>query len=182
MSRVDPEQRSSSSQAQEVFFAYSGTPPNRVDTDAIVFVDDVVFFRDDRNDFLSHPFLASVIACAPPNRPNVSPLPRDYDQAFGRRIKRILTCAAENGVTYLVLGAFGCGSRQNNPRDVAGHFRSALLTERLRFCFEEVVFSRKPSSSLRVLNGSQLPTPCPDGMERKDTGLTADHQRRVGIH
>ena len=50
-------------------------------------------------------------------------------ELFGYHVKRaihMLTCAAAEGADALVLGAFGCGAFQNNPRVVAKAYKIAL--------------------------------------------------------
>ena len=44
-----------------------------------------------------------------------------------RRAKHMLTCAAAMGAEILVLGAFGCGAFENDPKVVAKAFKTALV-------------------------------------------------------
>ncbi|MYS10617.1 TIGR02452 family protein [Streptomyces sp. SID6041] len=62
--------------------------------------------------------------------------------ALASRAERVLETAAAHGCRRLVLGAWGCGVFQNDPRQVAGAF-AALLTGDGRFAghFEEIVFA-----------------------------------------
>ena len=50
-------------------------------------------------------------------------------ELFGYHVKRaihMLTCAAAKEAEILVLGAFGCGAFQNDPKVVANAYKTAL--------------------------------------------------------
>ena len=59
------------------------------------------------------------------------------------RIYRVLAAAHMHGIRNLVLGEYGCGALENNPRDVANYFKSALLLPESPFngAFDRVVFA-----------------------------------------
>mmetsp|Transcript_23274 Transcript_23274/g.23484 ORF Transcript_23274/g.23484 Transcript_23274/m.23484 type:complete len:491 (+) Transcript_23274:56-1528(+) len=59
------------------------------------------------------------------------------------RIRRILGAAVEHGVSRLVLGEYGCGALENNPRDIARYFKEELLCPGSPFAcaFDRVVFA-----------------------------------------
>ena len=59
------------------------------------------------------------------------------------RIHRILAAAHMHGIRNLILGEYGCGALENNPRDVVEYFKSALLLPDSPFAgaFDRVVFS-----------------------------------------
>jgi len=59
------------------------------------------------------------------------------------RVHRILASAHMHGVRNLVLGEYGCGALENNPRHVVEYFKNALLLPDSPFAgaFDRVVFS-----------------------------------------
>ena len=57
-----------------------------------------------------------------------------------RRIRKVLSISLENNHKTLVLGAWGCGVFQNNPKDIAKYFKEALETE-YKNCFERIIFA-----------------------------------------
>ena len=64
---------------------------------------------------------------------------QDISAALAERAERVLRVAAGNGHSALVLGAWGCGVFQNDPRMVAGVF-CALLRGKYHGAFERVTF------------------------------------------
>ena len=63
-------------------------------------------------------------------------------ELFGYHVKRaihMLTCAAAKGADILVLGAFGCGAFQNDPKVVARAYKTAL--EVFPKVFDQVEFA-----------------------------------------
>lgn len=98
----------------------------------------VPVFRDDRGMELNEPWLLSFITCAAPYAPSVGH-PRSKDLLRGR-IVRVLSIARAYGYSELVLGAWGCGAFENDPRCTARDFRSAIEGE-FAGAFGEVVFA-----------------------------------------
>ena len=97
--------------------------------------DDDLPRRLDRSDWMR----IDVITCAAPNlralpsngmNPTTGkPIKMSDDvlqKLHERRARQILSIAAANGTDILVLGAFGCGAFQNNPRVVAKAYASVL--------------------------------------------------------
>lgn len=63
-------------------------------------------------------------------------------ELFGYHVKRaihLLTCAAAKGADTLVLGAFGCGAFENNPKVVAKAYKIAL--EEFPSVFKRIEFA-----------------------------------------
>ena len=68
----------------------------------------------------------------------VNPQPEDQ-QLVKDKIERILDIAAENSVQNLVLGAWGCGIFNNDPKNIANLFKN-YLTNEFKGIFENVIF------------------------------------------
>jgi len=107
-------------------------------TDWSILSPDVPVFRNDDGTTLDEPWLLSVITCAAPYAPAIGQ-PKSGD-LLERRIHRVLGIARAHAFDTLVLGAWGCGAFENDPRRTAADFRRALENE---FCgaFHRVVFA-----------------------------------------
>jgi putative RNA 2'-phosphotransferase len=90
----------------------------------------VPFFREDDGGWLDAPVLASVITAPAPNASALRHAgqldPTALRAAFERRTRMILAMAAAEGVTHLILGAWGAGVFGNDPGLVADVFAAAL--------------------------------------------------------
>lgn len=64
----------------------------------------------------------------------------EIEQIMKRRISKVLAIALENQHRNIVLGAWGCGVFQNDPRDIAVYFRE-VLEGSFRGQFEQIVFA-----------------------------------------
>jgi len=124
--------------------------PQPESTDWAILSPDVPVFRQDDGTTLDHPWLLSFITCAAPYAPGVGQ-PRAGD-LLQRRIDRVLAIARTYGYKTLVLGAWGCGAFQNDPKRTAGDFRSVLEND-FSDAFSEVVFAITDwSPERRLLN------------------------------
>jgi uncharacterized protein (TIGR02452 family) len=107
-------------------------------TDWSILSPDVPVFRQDDGTELEHPWLLSFITCAAPYAPAIGqPQAGDLLQ---KRIYRVLAIARAYGYSALVLGAWGCGAFENDPRRTAVDFRQALEGDNSG-AFSEVVFA-----------------------------------------
>ncbi len=120
-------QETSLLRASTLHTALAGAEDFHADADAVLYSAGVQVFRDDDGDLLAEPYEISVIsAVAPSGR-----------AAIDAGIKRLLAVAQTHGHDTLVLGAWGCGARGNDPAVVASLFRKHLAGGR----FAHVVFA-----------------------------------------
>ena len=114
--------------------------------DLIIASPGVPFFRNDDGALLENPVLTTVITAAAPNAGAVNQheparVP-EIEPVLLRRAELVLLAAVVHGIENLVLGAWGCGVFQNDPRVVAAAF-AGLLQPGCKYsqCFERVVFA-----------------------------------------
>jgi uncharacterized protein (TIGR02452 family) len=112
-------------------------------TDHMIYSPLVPVFRDDADRLLDEPWTASMITVPAVNAGVVrSREPENVARIMNHRIECVLALAAHYGHDALVLGAWGCGVFQNDPREVAELFASHLLGQgRYARAFVEVVFA-----------------------------------------
>ncbi len=58
-----------------------------------------------------------------------------------RKIRIMLSIAADKGYKNLVLGAWGCGAFGNKPEDVSRYFKTVIVDEGYGKFFDEVCFA-----------------------------------------
>ncbi|MEV7320097.1 TIGR02452 family protein [Streptomyces sp. NPDC093970] len=127
-------------------------------SDRVIHSPAVPVFRDDRGALLAEPYRAGFLTSAAPNagviRRTAPERAGELPGALAGRAERVLEVAAAHGYRRLVLGAWGCGVFQNDPRQVAGAFLGLLgAGGRFAGTFEHVVFGildRTPGSALRA--------------------------------
>jgi uncharacterized protein (TIGR02452 family) len=131
--------------------------------DEVLYSPGVIVFKRDRIP-LQLSFEVDVISCPGLRHPRLTKTGRmsdDYANTLRRKVRAIFQVAQRERVTYLVLGALGCGSswRPSPERQVAEIFRETCLRHpRLEdSAFELVVFAILPHLSL----SSPLPLPLP---------------------
>lgn len=97
----------------------------------------VVFMREEKQ------AVCDVITCAAPNfsaaHRNQNVTREENSRVLRDRIRFVLDIAAENRVSTLILGAYGCGVFGQDAAEVAGIFREYL--ESRYSCFERVFFA-----------------------------------------
>lgn len=114
--------------------------------DLLIASPDVPFFRDDSGQLLEEPVLATVITSPAPNAGAVTRNEperlAEVESTLRRRAELVLRVAVQQGITDLVLGAWGCGVFSNDPAQVAATF-SALLRSDGPYSrhFERIVFA-----------------------------------------
>lgn len=113
-------------------------------SDEMIFSPDCPVIRNDDGDLLSQPLLASFITSPAPNagatadnRPHESHL---IPEVLKRRSELVLALAASQGLSTLILGAWGCGVFRNDPAVVAQAF-AGHLSGSWSGRFRKVIFS-----------------------------------------
>lgn len=112
-------------------------------SDAIIYSENVPFFRDQNHEFLDMPIIFDVLSCAAINQSQKKI--KNAQELMEKRIKRILEIAYIAGAKILILGAFGAGVFRNPSEMIADIFYRALQCE-FKNCFESVVFAILPDS------------------------------------
>ena len=100
-------------------------------TDHIIYSPDVPVIRDDAGMLLEQPYTVSMITAPAVNAGALRQKEPDKAEEIGpamqRRAGYVLAVAQENGCEHLILGAWGCGVFQNDPKEVAKVFADLLL-------------------------------------------------------
>lgn len=89
----------------------------------------VVFFRDETFRLTDTPVAASVLTLPAVNMGQVIQKGESVEEAkqvMRRRMKLALAIFAEQKAMHLVLGAYGCGVFQNDPKEIAGWWKELL--------------------------------------------------------
>jgi uncharacterized protein (TIGR02452 family) len=115
-------------------------------SDYMIYSPDVVFFKNDADELLPHPFVMDIltspavnIGAMKQNKPQELLLAR---QTMLERIDKLLSVFVLQKVENLILGAWGCGVFQNKPEDVAEYFANYLVNGgKYANCFRTIVFA-----------------------------------------
>jgi uncharacterized protein (TIGR02452 family) len=114
-------------------------------TDHMIYSPDVPWFRANGSLFLEEPFTASIISSPAPNAKEYyrkkEGSRRGLNETLSRRVEKILAVSKAKNNSSLLLGAWGCGVFQNDPKEVASTFMAHLKTKRFRSWFKKVVFA-----------------------------------------
>lgn len=115
-------------------------------SDYMIYSPDVVFFRDDHNQFLEQPYTIDIITSPAVNiGAMLKNKPEELDLAeetMLSRMDKILAVFVEKGVTNLILGAWGCGVFKNDPNNIAHYFSHYLQKEgKYSKSFENIFFA-----------------------------------------
>lgn len=112
-------------------------------TDHAILSPNVPFFKTSgTGDFLTEPFLASVITAPAPNtKPYLAQSgdPNLLEKCFERRWKIVLAIASDTGVPNVLLGAWGCGAFGGDPKMASRTAKNALAY--FGQAFDRVVFA-----------------------------------------
>ncbi|OHT08105.1 hypothetical protein TRFO_23461 [Tritrichomonas foetus] len=114
----------------------------------IIYSPGVPVLQDDHGELLSKNDYCTVdiISACPVNRKricdsNSNISNRGIQDEMKKRIRTIIETATSYHADALVLGPFGCGNCENNPRIVSELFLDVLETEELGRSFNEIVFA-----------------------------------------
>ncbi len=124
-------------------YKFNNTHASKVESDYMLISPNVAVFRDERYNLLETPVVMGVVTVPAPNRYGAALLASNklIEDTFVRRIRIMLSAAAEYGYKTLVLGAWGCGAFGNKPEDVAEYFKRVIITEGYGHCFEDICFA-----------------------------------------
>lgn len=138
--------------AKEEYYNYNKEKTDYFFSDRIIYSNDVTVFKTDDSVPVLMPeddwFKVSVITCAAPylaKRENTNE--KALKELFKRRIKNIFEVALENGISVLILGAFGCGAFKNPPTIVASAFHEVIEQENYEWYFKKIIFAIKSTVS-----------------------------------
>lgn len=125
-------------------------------SDYLIYSPQVPVFRHDDGSFFEKPFLASFLTAPAVNAGVVKQKQSDkidlIETVNRERARKLLWVANQNNHKLLVLGAWGCGVFQNEPKMIASIFAD-LLNGEFSGCFERIVFAvYDTSTSKRAFN------------------------------
>lgn len=131
-----------SSEGQKMY-EYNARNPSPVDSDYMILSPEVAVFRDRDGELIEQPFYTSVISVTAPDRAVAAKAvpPAELDMVINKRLENMLTVAVNHGFRALVLGAWGCGSFECDPWDVAKAFRNQLIGKGLSKYFDDIIFA-----------------------------------------
>lgn len=131
------------------------TAPHTIYSDTMLYSPDVVVFRDEHDGhLLDNPYPITVISAPAPNAGatytnfgrkagvSLEKLTTLVNDALRRRLERVLALSAQEGLDYLVLGAYGCGVFKNDVGTVINVYKSLLFNDGpFAGTFRHVVFA-----------------------------------------
>lgn len=130
-------------------------------TDHLIYSPRIPVFRDDHDRLLDTPYSLSIITSPAVNagavRKNEPGNVERIDAVMRNRIGQVLSVALVHGHRAILLGAWGCGVFQNDPKQVAAWFAEFLASDGLfSRAFQRVIFAvLDHSSSLATLRPFQ---------------------------
>ena len=133
------------------YYGYHWSKRNYEFSDRVIYTPGVTVFKTDdpcpelmpEQDW----FEVDVITCAAPYQMKGCYVNPEYlISLYTRRIRNIMEVALDNQADVLILGAFGCGAFNNDPRWVAQAFYNVLIGENYCEKFKGVEFAIKPTA------------------------------------
>jgi len=105
------------------FYSAHRAANNQLNNDDIIYTPDVIVFKSDTVAPKLLPeekwYNVDVITCAAPRLIEIKLDAAQLMKLQEKRIRKILTVAADKGNEVVILGAFGCGAYRNSPQIVA---------------------------------------------------------------
>lgn len=129
---------------QPAYYEANRSDPSPLYTDHVIYSPGVPFFRVRSRTRIEHPFVADIITAPAPNAgvARRRGIPEDViEQTLVRRAGIVLALAQDVGARRLLLGAWGCGVFQNDPRVCARTFVALLHSARFAGAFDTVHFA-----------------------------------------
>ena len=123
-------------------------------SDYMIYSPQVPFWMDDEGQRFDTPILADVITSPAPNLGAMLQHDRraeinQVELVLESRMEKVLALAQQQGINYLILGAWGCGVFRNDPAMVARLFQKTIQ-EKFAGIFQEIVFAVYDTSDKQV--------------------------------
>jgi uncharacterized protein (TIGR02452 family) len=120
-------------------------------TNYMIYSPKVPVLRTDDGNLLDAPYLCSFLTAPAVNAgavlANEKDNARQIEPVMRQRIEKVLEVALAKGYEVLLLGAWGCGVFQNNPKDIAQYFKDILVENpQWKGIFKHIVFAVYDSS------------------------------------
>lgn len=128
-------------------FTYDSDPGNykpTLDTYEAVWSPYVNVYRNRGYETLEKPVFVNIISAAAINHPELTEdglYTKDSETTMMRKIRVVLRIAIDNGITTLILPAWGCGAYKNPAYEVARCFDEVFEEPEFKGAFEEVCFA-----------------------------------------
>ncbi|CAM2011241.1 TIGR02452 family protein [Acanthopleuribacter pedis] len=127
------------------YYTYNRDRKTLLYSDHMIYSPRVPFFRIKSRSFCDRLYFASVITAPAPNagqvRKHAETDEATIESVFRRRVGKVLALAESEGLTHLVLGAWGCGVFANDPIMVADAFAAWLDHPRFKNVFAHITFA-----------------------------------------
>ncbi len=124
------------------YYEYHRHQGNLLYSDYMIVSPNVPFFRTDEGELQENPILCTVFTSPAVNKgaiKNQKIYPQIYPTMI-KRTKKLLSLAYQEKVEILILGAWGCGVFQNNPKEIANIFYEVIMADFMG-AFQEIRFS-----------------------------------------
>ena len=139
---------SSLSRQEDHYESNRKDPKNGLYQDSLIYSPACPVFRNDITyNLLPSPFNVNFISCPAVNL-SIAKVPNTIvKETMKRRVRAILSVAADEGCDAIVLGAWGTGVFKNDIKDVANYFKECLITDS-----EESSAGKEVDSSAELLH------------------------------